>query len=133
MLHKLVAAAAWASIAIIAYATLSRVGVVYAVYETISPMVARPAIQAYVHFEHIFAFAVVGVMFCLAYPRSTVLVCCIVFGGAVLLEGFQTLTPDRHGTFSDALEKLAGGAIGIVIGKIVLQLSRQRPAIAERS
>jgi VanZ family protein len=109
------------------------VGVVYAVYDTISPLVARPLINTYVHFEHILAFAVVGALFCLAYPRSTVLVCCVIFGSAVLLEGLQTLTPDRHGTIFDALEKLAGGAIGIVIGKIVLALNRQRSASAKRS
>jgi VanZ family protein len=62
----------------------------------------------YAHFEHLISFAVVGVLFSLAYPRRTILVCCIVFGGAALLEFLQTLTPDRHGTRADALEKMAG-------------------------
>jgi hypothetical protein len=128
MLQRFITAVAWASIAVIAYGTLSHVGVVHIIYETVSPMVARPAIQAYVHFEHIFAFAVVGALFCLAYPRSTVLVCSVVFGSAILLECFQTLTPDRHGTIFDALEKIAGGAIGILLGKIALLLSRQLAA-----
>jgi len=44
-----------------------------------------------------------------------------------LLELTQTLTPDRHGTLIDALEKMAGGAIGIMLTKIA-----QRKWQAER-
>jgi VanZ family protein len=122
--HRLIAVAAWASIAVIACATLSHVGVVYAVYEKVSPMIARPAVSSYVHYEHIFAFGVVGVLFCLAYPRSLLLVGCIVLGSAVLLEIAQTITPDRHGTVPDALEKIAGGVLGIVVAKALLVFYR---------
>jgi VanZ family protein len=120
VLHRVIAAAAWASLAVIAYATLSRVGVVYGVYEKLAPMVARPAVGTYVHFEHVLAFAVVGLLFCLAYPRSMIPVCCIVFGAAVLFEVLQTFTPDRHGTLADAVEKMIGGAIGIGFGRMAL-------------
>jgi VanZ family protein len=119
MLHRMIIAAAWASIAVIAYATLSRVGMVYSVYERIAPLVDRPSISSYVHFEHVLAFAVAGLLFGLAYPRSTIMVCCIVFGAAALLEILQTLTPDRHGTVLDALEKMAGGATGILVARTV--------------
>jgi VanZ family protein len=118
MLHRATTVAAWIFIAVIAYATLSRVGVVYRVYEEIAPMVARPTVNTYVHFEHVLAFAVVGLLFCLAYPRSVILVCGIVFGAAALLEMLQTLTPDRHGTIFDALEKMAGGGAGILVGRV---------------
>jgi len=50
-----------------------------------------------------------------------------VSGGAVILELAQTLTPDRHGTLIDALEKMAGGVTGIVLTKIV-----QRQWLAKR-
>jgi hypothetical protein len=40
----------------------------------------------YAHFEHLISFAVVGVLFSLACPRRTILVCYIVFGAAALLE-----------------------------------------------
>src|ERR1035438_6897081 len=101
MLHKLLAIAAWVSLAFIAYATLS-------------PIQARP-IVANPDLEHVAAFAVVGGLFCLAYPRRIILVCPIVLGSAVLLEYLQTLTPDRHGTVVDALEKIAGGVLGICV------------------
>ena len=120
MLHRMITAAAWASIAVIAYATLSRVGMVYSMYERIAPLVNRPSISSYVHFEHLLAFAVAGLLFGLAYPRSTILVCCIVFGTAALLEILQTLTPDRHGTVFDALEKMAGGAAGILVARTAI-------------
>lgn len=44
----------------------------------------------------------------------------IVLGCAVLLEIMQLLTPDRHGRIQDAIEKMAGGVLGIVVGRIIL-------------
>lgn len=122
----MITAAAWASIVVIAAATLSRVGVVYRVYERIAPLVDRPSISSYVHFEHVLAFAVAGLLFGLAYPRSTILVGCIVLGTAAVLEILQTLTPDRHGTVFDALEKMAGGATGILIARAFMWSHSER-------
>ena len=51
--------------------------------------------------------------------------CLIVLGSAVVLEFVQLLTPDRHGRIPDAVEKIAGGAVGIVaalVGWIALAL-----------
>lgn len=96
-IFKMITAGAWESIILIAYATLANVGLVYSI-----------------------AFAVVGALFSFAYPRRAILVCCIVFGGAALLEILQTLTLDRHGTLVDELEKMAGGVSGIFIAKGIL-------------
>lgn len=117
------AAAAWSAIAVIAYATLSRVEVVYNVYETLAPVFAGPSVANYVHFEHVLAYAAVGLLFTLAYPHRMLFVCCIVFGSATALEIFQTMTPDRHGTLHDAMEKIAGGAVGIAFGRTGLLIS----------
>ena len=103
MLRYLLAIAAWACLAFIAYATLS-------------PIQARPVVAAAV-IEHLGAFAVMGGLFCLAYPRHIILVCVIVLGSALLLEYAQTLTPDRHGTVLDALEKVIGGGLGVCAGR----------------
>jgi len=78
----------------------------------------HPEMRNYAHFEHLISFAVVGVLFRLACPRRTILVRCI--GGAALLQLLQTLTPDRHGTRADALEKMAGGAAGIFLARRML-------------
>ena len=107
MFHKLIAVAAWTVLAFIAYAT-------------ISPIQDRPTLPTSSSFEHLAAFAVLGALFCLAYPRQIVLVCLIVLGGAVLLEIMQLLTPDRHGRIQDAIEKMASGLVGIVVGRAIL-------------
>ena len=107
MIHKLIAVAAWTLLAFIAYAT-------------ISPTQARPTLFASPSFERLAAFTVLGALFCLAYPRHIVLVCLIVLGSAVLLELAQLLTPDRHGRIQDAIEKMTGGAAGIVAGRAII-------------
>ena len=107
MLHKLIGFAAWGLLAFIAYAT-------------ISPIQDRPTLPTSTSFEHVAAFAVLGALFILAYPRQVALVCLIVLGNAVLLELLQLLTPDRHGRVPDAIEKMAGGVVGIVVGRAIL-------------
>jgi VanZ family protein len=126
-----VAAAAWASIIVIAYATLTKVGFVYAIYFKLSPYLMRTGMQTYAHFEHVVAFAILGTLFSLAYPRRTILVCCIVFGAAALLEIAQTFTPDRHGTLIDALEKIAGGAVGILFARTVRHFFLNKQATSD--
>jgi VanZ family protein len=54
------------------------------------------------------------------------LVCLIVIGSAVLLEYAQLLTPDRHGRVEDALEKIAGGVAGILVGRIIVYFARNK-------
>jgi VanZ family protein len=129
-IFKLIAAAAWASIAVIAYATLTHAAFVYAVYDRLSPLLMRPELGTYVHLEHIVAFSLMAALFGLAYPRHLLGVCGFVMGAAVLLEILQTLTPDRHGTLVDALEKMAGGGLGIVLAKAVrLTIDKCRAAL----
>jgi VanZ like protein len=107
MIHRLIAVAAWMLLAFIAYAT-------------ISPIQARPTLFAPPSFERLAAFATLGALFCLAYPRHIALVCLIILGSAVLLELAQLLTPGRHGRIQDAIVKMTGGALGIVAGRAML-------------
>jgi hypothetical protein len=115
-------AAAWIAIIVIAYATLTHVGFVYGIYFKLAPYLMRPAMQGYAHFEHVIAFASVGALFGLAYPKRPLLAFGIVIGAAAVLEILQTMTPDRHGTLIDALEKMAGGTAGIVIARAARRL-----------
>ena len=107
-------AAAWIAVITIAYATLTHIGFVYAIYFKLAPFLMHPAMRTYAHFEHVIAFALLGALFSFAYPRRPFLVFSIVLGAAALLEILQTMTPDRHGTLVDALEKIVGGAVGIL-------------------
>jgi VanZ family protein len=113
MFHKLVSVAAWALLTFIVYAT-------------ISPIYARPPSFAPTSLEHFAAFAVLGALFCFAYPRHIALVCLVVLGSALLLEFMQLLTADRHGRIQDAIEKMAGGGVGLVTGRAILLSDRAR-------
>src|SRR5258706_15150097 len=109
--QKLIIIVAWTVLAFIAYAT-------------ISPIQYRPTLPMPSSFERLVAFAVLGSLFCAAYPRYMVFVCLIVFGGAVFLEVVQLLTPDRDGRIQDLIEKMAGGAVGIVTSRAILSFKR---------
>src|SRR5437899_4525891 len=113
MSQKLLKFAAWAGLCVIAYSTLS-------------PLRDRPILLTSSKLEHLAAFAILGTLFCLAYPRRTPAVLLIVLGSAALLEVPQLLTPDRHARTLDALQKIAGGAAGVFAGRAVLRFDRAR-------
>ncbi len=62
-------AAAWIATIAIAYATLTGVGLVYSIYFKLAPLLSRPEMRIYVHFEHVLAFAFFGALFTFAYPN----------------------------------------------------------------
>jgi lipoprotein signal peptidase len=129
MFHKLIIVAAWASVAVLAYATLTHVRFVYSLYYKLAPLLMRPEMRSYAHLEHVVAFAVFGALFSFAYPQRIIFACCAVFLSAAILEYLQTLTSDRHGTLIDAFEKIVGGAIGIFAARATLYLwHRKRPS-----
>ena len=88
-------------------------------YATLSPIHERPEFgtqglfHLFSHLDHYIAFAVMGGLFGLAYPRHIFLVCILVLGSAVLLEFAQMLTPDRHARLLDGSRKMIGGVLGI--------------------
>jgi VanZ family protein len=124
MFQKLIVVAAWASVAVLVYATLTQVGFVYSIYYKLAPFLMWPAMRSYAHVEHVIAFAIFGALFSFAYPKRITFACCVVFLSAVTLEYLQTLTPDRHGTLIDAFEKIIGGALGIIAARAILWFAR---------
>jgi VanZ family protein len=122
MLQKFILIAAWASIAVLAYATPTHIGFVYSIYFKLSPFLMQANIRTYAHFEQVIVFALFGALFAFAHPKRIIFVCCVVFISAVTLEYLQTLTPDRHGTLIDASEKIVGGALGIFASRAILWL-----------
>jgi len=114
MFETFTVVAAWASLAFIVYATLV-------------PIEARPAIPDAINIgpiEHIGAFAIFGALFCVAYPQHTIIICIFVIGAAGLLEFAQAFTPDRHARVSDALQKMAGGIVGILAIELLSAVGR---------
>jgi VanZ family protein len=116
MIHKLIAAAAWALLVFIIYATLTSLarrpeltdGGLYKAFFTL--------------LERIGAYGVLGLLFHFAYPRRVMFVSLLVSGTAVILEILQIFIPDRDARVLDALEKLAGGGAGILAANAILAL-----------
>jgi hypothetical protein len=97
MLHKLLATGAWAAFALI-------------VFVTISPLGFRLVATANSDIERFAAFALLGLLFGLAYPRRLVVDASFVIITAGVLETLQLMTSDRHGHIADTFVKAAGGA-----------------------
>ena len=117
MAHKLIAAAAWACLIFIICATLSSID-------------KRPELIGVGFYKAFFtiverfgAYALLGLLFYLAYPRKVASVCLLVFGSAVILELLQILVPDRDARVVDAVEKMAGGAAGILAARTLLAMT----------
>jgi VanZ family protein len=79
-----------------------------------------------VFIERFGAYAVLGCLFRLAHPYRIVFVVLVVLGSAVLLELLQIFVPDRDARISDALVKLAGGFVGIVLADAIRIFSDSR-------
>lgn len=109
--RRIILAAAWLGLIIIAAVTLSPIG--------LRPQAGSP------HGERLFAFTIVGALFGLAYPRSLWLVASLVVAVALGLEALQQIVPGRHGRIFDAAVK-AGGALAGVAGAALLSCVRRR-------
>jgi hypothetical protein len=113
MLHRILTIAAWAALGLI-------------VLVTIAPLEMRPGVTADPDIERFAAFAVVGLLFGLAYPNRLVIDASFVVIAAGVLEAIQLITRDRHGHFADAFVKAAGGAFGVAIALIILVTLERR-------
>jgi VanZ family protein len=119
--------AAWVSVGAAIYATLSKLELVYRLYDLLAPFMNYPSMQTYAIIEHVVVYGVIGMLFGFIYPQSLLRVCFFLFLFIGCLEVFQTYTPDRHGTFRDAAEKMMGGAAGVILMAIALRLRRTKP------
>jgi hypothetical protein len=117
MVQKLVALAAWTVFALICFATLSPIGL-------------RPSTGA-VGSERFAAFALLGILFVLAYPHYFTRLALFVVITGMGLEALQHLTPDRHGHLTDALEKVIGGLAGCSVTRLIqIFLEKRRGEVA---
>jgi hypothetical protein len=102
MIRKLLVLLAWVSLG-------------YVMFVTLSPIGLRPIASHNPAYERFVAYAIVGILFGLAYRGRRFMALGIVVGAAIALEGLQYLTPDRHGRLVDLLEKVSGGLLGVLI------------------
>src|SRR5690606_31878904 len=85
---------------------------------TLAPLGWRPASGYPAGLERFAAFALIGLVFSLAYRRQYVLVALLVLAAAVGLEALQTIVQGRHAGLADAAAKLGGGACGLLAGRL---------------
>ena len=107
---------AWATLAFIAFATLS-------------PIEMRPAVADSHdgHIEHFAAFATTGFLFILAYPRRLGPIILLVIAAAISLELLQLVVPGRHARVVDAAVKCSGAFAGMGLAIAILQCLKVRP------
>ncbi len=105
--------AAWVLLALVAVMTLS-------------PISLRPISPFGPNAERFIAYAAVAMAFAIAYERHFVRAAILIIGSALVLEALQRLAPTRHGEVRDVLIKLAGAALGLVVGKLIILALRRR-------
>jgi VanZ family protein len=89
-------------------------------FVTLCPIDLRP-MTGHVVLERSAAYFLLGVALSLAYPDRPLAAMLTVAAIAVTLEAAQTFVPGRHGHVIDALEKLAGGLLGALVGAMAWQ------------
>ena len=104
MIGRLCRWAAWLLLAVVVFVTLSPIG-------------WRPVTPAPVNLERFAAYAVLGGVFCLAYPKHRLPALLLLFALAGVLEALQHLVPTRHGRIADAVVKASGAAAGVFVAE----------------
>lgn len=110
---KLARIAAFAVIALVVVLTLGPVGL-----RSMSPV--DPA------FDRALAYAVIGFLLILSFPRHPWRVVLGVLALIFVLEAGQGFRPDRHGRVPDVIEKTIGAGFGIVAATGALWALRRR-------
>lgn len=110
---KLARIAAFAAIALVVVLTLGPVGL-----RSMSPV--DPA------FDRALAYAVIGFLLILSFPRHPWRVVLGVLALIFVLEAGQGFRPDRHGRVPDVIEKTVGAGFGVLAATGVLWAHRRR-------
>jgi len=109
MLRHLAKLAAWAALAAIVLLSLFPPGTILAEPANFSDRALR--------------YAVLALLWVIAYPRGLLAVSLLIGCVAVGSEGLQWILPDRSGSLVHLLTKLAGTSVGIVVGVLGLMLN----------
>lgn len=103
-------------------------------FTTLSPIGIRPDVGE-PHVERFIGFAVLALLFGMAYPRRVPLILAIIIGTAIILEISQSFTGDRHAKSIDVFFKILGAVFGagVFIGaRALLYLCLARYEAAQR-
>jgi hypothetical protein len=114
LFRRLVTIAAWVVLAAIVFAP----GV---------PLDMRPESGLPAGYERFGAFALMGLLFALAYPRRLGLLIVLMLGVSLGLEGLQAIAVQRHPRIDDAQIKLVGALAGLAVGWLINRARDSRP------
>jgi VanZ family protein len=110
-------AAAWAILAFI-------------IFVTVSPINLRPHTMTTVNVDRAAAYAVLGLLFALAYPRNWKTTALLLVVGAAGFEFLQLFSSTRHARVDDALIKALGALIGVTAGHLYARSRTKRETCA---
>ncbi len=113
--------------------TLQRVAIVVGwctaliiIVATLAPIESRPHLAvASPDIEHFGAFVLLSCALATAYPRHRGWVLLLTTGLAIGLEAGQLLEATRHGRPHDAVVKIVGGIVGIVLASVLTRIRRR--------
>jgi VanZ family protein len=88
------------------------------VFVTVSPINLRPHTMTTVNVDRAAAYAIVGMLFALAYPRNWKTTMVLLVAGAAGFEFLQIFSSTRHARIDDALVKALGAVAGVAIGHV---------------
>lgn len=111
----------WSTFALAAGALIT----ISVILATLGPVESRPRMPASANVERAFAYAAMIAAYVFARPKRWILILTLGIAMAVLLELAQVLTASRHGTFRDAIIKVAGCGCGAAFGRAADFLSRR--------
>lgn len=100
-------------------------------FVTLSPIGLRPVTDAPPNVERAAAFAVLGAAFALGYPNRLGRVMVLVCAAAVGLEALQYVAAGRHARIGDAVVKLAGGLVGVLVGALLARILPREPVVPD--
>lgn len=92
------------------------------VFVTLAPIGLRPVVTENADLERALAYALLGFLLALAYPRHRLLAVGVGVAVAAGLEFGQILTATRHGRVPDFVVKAISACVGVVAAHLLLML-----------
>ena len=102
------------------------------VIASLSGAAAQPRTVLGWQLEHFLGYFVVTLIVCLAWPRPLMVAAALMLV-AVLLEGLQALTPDRHPNFIAALCGAGGVVVAALLAELFIRARRRRPTESRKA
>jgi VanZ family protein len=98
---------------------------------TVGPLGLRPQTHFPPDLERFAAYALLGLLFALAYPRHLWLLGPFLVAAAGALELGQFFVPHRDAHLSDFLFKAGGAVVGLIVGRLVHVIVPRRRRFVE--